>query len=900
MLSPRVSVTESRLCYDCFCHALTPQPYFELDNDCFSATTPPLRPHAGRPIHPRSIPNASQQQRNLFSPGGRGGGGYKSDGSNTDPLHSGDDESTLSTSLDTFHLGTPASTTSHLTKERVQSLKIAGTSNTTGDGARTISTSASDTGPFGEPIAEGYHLEAFPADLSKDQLRQRSISSRDNAGPFGTARSRQTSRSERLSPSLRPRIPSVRDIIALKDIKDSAPLFNQMYGENSGSRLVRNMQSSPNLSQLRGQRTFKLRSDSAGDACEARSTKRGPLSLSDAKQALYQQSVSGVLLKRGFGGLRRWRPRFFALRGRILSYYTSEAAALRAPGRPRGQIEIQKLTRIRLCSYGDSPDRRFGIEVIPPPVVPDRMPGHGPDGSTDNSDESSHGSVGSESGRSKRRQKPPHKKLKQPPKWMMVARHEAERVAWLQKLVAVIRLIERVEEPATLRGLGSVHDHFKMGKFLGKGRFGVVRMCTHHLSGQVFAIKIINKNKKRLVSQTQNNHLTVDAMDATLQNELRILRCIKQRIGTKSPYLCNTYEVYEDSHLVCIIMEYLPGGDLFDAIIDKKSFQEVDAARITQQLVSGLASLHRAGVIHRDMKPENVLFTAKERNSGSMNVKIADFGCSLLMSKKNTLQYNKGNSTYLKLRQIVGTPGYMSPEVLIHGHYGPPCDIFAVGVILYIMLVGYPPFWGKTNDEIFARTKSGKVNFYRSDWRGISSSARRLCRQMLNVNPDDRLVASQVLSNEWVVRPPSDSTIINTAPRLKMLDQMRKEPRKSTIGAAEGARITKAMRISHTFGSSMQSDKTVKDNSDSSPSTNDTANADVSRTHAELPSQAETQAEGESIHTPPTSMQTEPSPIQIESGATLFSEVRARLCRRRRCCCPTEHLVHVSHVFFRM
>ena len=614
---------------------------------------------------------------------------------------------------------------------------------------------SSEAGPTSDAGSNGYHLAAFPGDLSPTQ--QRSLSSRDLTSYFGVQpRSRQTSRSvSNTSPSsaqaaavvaanigMRARVPSVRDIIAAKDISATTPLFHQMY---DGERLSPKPQSSPNLARLNrthhvnrsasdgpslyrndgaggpaaaaaaanaaarargaggGGSAMIPRSGSAVDfgAAGARSRARGKsssqLSLSDAKQALYQQSVSGILIKRGFGGLQRWRPRFFALRGRILSYYTSQAAALRAPGRPRGQLEIQKLTRIRRCSYG--PDRQFGIEVLPPPVHPRPPPVPEEEKARNEGAGGINGSGGSAGGHNGTAPSRPRaastnrtrrgsqvKQPKQPPPWMMVARHEAERTAWLEKLVAVIRLIERVEEPATLRGLGSVHDHFKMGKFLGKGRFGVVRMCTHHLSDKVFAIKIINKNKKRLVSQmSSNKHLTVDALDATLQNELRVLRCIKQRIGTKSPFLCNTYEVYEDSHLVCIVMEYLPGGDLFDAIIRHGNFQELDAARIALQLTSGLKSLHWAGVIHRDMKPENILFTAARPDSGAMNVKIADFGCSLLMSNKKKARLSRGTTTYLKLRQIVGTPGYMSPEVLEHGHYGPPCDVFAVGVILYVM-----------------------------------------------------------------------------------------------------------------------------------------------------------------------------------------------------------------------
>ncbi len=239
--------------------------------------------------------------------------------------------------------------------------------------------------------------------------------------------------------------------------------------------------------------------------------------------------------------------------------------------------------------------------------------------------------------------------------------HSTETVleSWLIAINTSIELIKRQVKPATLRGMGSVTDHFVLGNILGEGRHGTVReaVAINSTDGQKYAIKVINKNK----------------MGSTVfKSELKILRIIKDRVG-KHKNICATYEVYEDAFLGYVVMELMRGSDLFDRISKRGHLSELDAAVIMRQLAAGLNQLHMSDIIHRDIKPENILFNSNDMDAPP---KIGDFGCG----------YDVRGP--LPAKTVVGTPGYIAPEVLKDCTYSPACDVWSLGVILYIMLVG--------------------------------------------------------------------------------------------------------------------------------------------------------------------------------------------------------------------
>merc|ERR1712048_638554 len=178
---------------------------------------------------------------------------------------------------------------------------------------------------------------------------------------------------------------------------------------------------------------------------------------------------------------------------------------------------------------------------------------------------------------------------------------------------------------------------------------------------------------------------------------------------------------------VYLVMELCSGGELFDQIVSAKYFTERCAASAMQQILRAVFYMHESGIVHRDLKPENFLLLNK-RPLDSNVIKIIDFGLSTHWSPGQVLTTK------------VGTPYYVAPQVLA-GAYDNLCDLWSCGVIMYILLVGYPPFGGKTDKEVFAKIRSGQLHFEHSDWRYVSTDAQDLIKLLLKVNPQDRFSA---------------------------------------------------------------------------------------------------------------------------------------------------------------
>eukprot|EP00941_MAST-03F_sp_MAST-3F-sp1_P003471 g3471.t1 len=521
--------------------------------------------------------------------------------------------------------------------------------------------------------------------------------------------------------------------------------------------------------------------------------------LSEAKAELFSHRVSGFLIKRGFGGFRRWVKRFLLLRGRMLSYHSipdysfgvdkmTQIVDGNSDVTPRGTLELTKHTVIRpvqypgIDSYTSLP-RTFGIEIIPFSEDKAATAAATAEALGDTSaDDVSVNKKGNGGKKSKTSSEPI---LKRGNTWMLVADSESEQRRWLNGFDTVIRLIERVELPATLRGLGSVYDHFEVGRILGRGRFGIVRECHHKTTKRLFALKITNKTKAYTAKGL--------AAQRTLRNELRVLRRIKLVVGAH-PHICGTFEVYDDEFMSYIVLEHLCGGDLFDRLTRKGRYTESDAASITRMLTSALQELHNRRIIHRDVKPENILFASKARSD--INVKLADFGCALILPspaaqqrRKNAVRGDIGMRPLA--RAVVGTPGYIAPEVILRCHYSPKCDVWAVGVILYIMLVGYPPFYGANEWEIFERTKLGAVPFHPHDWGKISKSAKGLVKRLLHVNPEKRASTKEILAHPWLNGGAANGgTLDITQDRLTNLNTRRKEKKADETPKAEKEKVT--------------------------------------------------------------------------------------------------------------
>ncbi|MQL93104.1 hypothetical protein Taro_025742 [Colocasia esculenta] len=261
-------------------------------------------------------------------------------------------------------------------------------------------------------------------------------------------------------------------------------------------------------------------------------------------------------------------------------------------------------------------------------------------------------------------------------------------------------------------------DRYVLGGQLGWGQFGVIRECTDILTSEKFACKSIAKD--RLVTED-------DVRSVKLEIE------IMSRLSGH-PNVVELKAVYEEAHYVHLVMELCAGGELFHRLENNGKFTEPEAGILFQHLMKVVVYCHDKGVIHRDLKPENILLAT---NSSSSPIKLADFGLATFIKPGQSLH------------GTVGSPFYIAPEVL-GGGYNQAADVWSAGVILYILLSGMPPFWGKTKSRIFDAVRAAKLRFPSDPWDNISSSAKELITGMLSKDPALRLTAAQVLDHAWM------------------------------------------------------------------------------------------------------------------------------------------------------
>lgn len=262
-------------------------------------------------------------------------------------------------------------------------------------------------------------------------------------------------------------------------------------------------------------------------------------------------------------------------------------------------------------------------------------------------------------------------------------------------------------------------DRYELREQLGWGQFGVIRACSDLVTGEALACKSIAKN--RLVS----------AKDlSSVKLEIEVMARLSGH-----PNVVDLKAVYEEEDYVHLVMELCAGGELFHRLEKHGRFIEREAAVLFRHLMEVVMYCHDNGVVHRDLKPENILLATR---SSSSPIKLADFGLA----------------TYIKPGQYlcgtVGSPFYIAPEVLAGG-YNQAADVWSAGVILYILLSGIPPFWGKTKSRIFDAVRSFELRFPSDPWDELSESAKDLVARMLCRDPLQRLTAKRVLEHSWIL-----------------------------------------------------------------------------------------------------------------------------------------------------
>ncbi|XP_011059140.1 PREDICTED: calcium/calmodulin-dependent protein kinase type II alpha chain isoform X13 [Acromyrmex echinatior] len=288
-------------------------------------------------------------------------------------------------------------------------------------------------------------------------------------------------------------------------------------------------------------------------------------------------------------------------------------------------------------------------------------------------------------------------------------------------------------------------DNYDLKEELGKGAFSVVRRCVQKSTGHEFAAKIINT--KKLSNRDFQK----------LEREARICRKLQH------PNIVRLHDSIQEENFHYLVFDLVTGGELFEDIVAREFYSEADASHCIQQILESVHHCHHNGVVHRDLKPENLLLASKAKGAA---VKLADFGLAIEVQGEAQAWYG-----------FAGTPGYLSPEVLKKEPYGKPVDIWACGVILYILLVGYPPFWDEDQHRLYGQIKAGSYDYPSPEWDTVTPEAKNLINQMLTVNPGKRITASEALKHPWICQRERVASVVHrqeTVDCLKKFNARRK------------------------------------------------------------------------------------------------------------------------------
>ncbi|XP_042154364.1 calcium/calmodulin-dependent protein kinase type II delta chain isoform X3 [Oncorhynchus tshawytscha] len=321
-------------------------------------------------------------------------------------------------------------------------------------------------------------------------------------------------------------------------------------------------------------------------------------------------------------------------------------------------------------------------------------------------------------------------------------------------------------------------DEFNLYEELGKGAFSIVKRCMRISSGQEYAAKIINTKKlsARAVGSglgwcvgrgsrclydaadypsTNLNGLLTDTHTQTnhqkLEREARICRLLKH------PNIVRLHDSISEEGFHYLVFDLVTGGELFEDIVAREYYSEADASQCIQQILESVNHCHQSGIVHRDMKPENLLLASKLKGAA---VKLADFGLAIEVQGDQQAWFG-----------FAGTPGYLSPEVLRKDPYGKPVDMWACGVILYILLVGYPPFWDEDQHRLYQQIKAGAYDFPSPEWDTVTPEAKDLINKMLTINPAKRVTATDALKHPWICQR---STVASMMHRQETVECLRK------------------------------------------------------------------------------------------------------------------------------
>ncbi|XP_030004443.1 calcium/calmodulin-dependent protein kinase type 1D [Sphaeramia orbicularis] len=310
---------------------------------------------------------------------------------------------------------------------------------------------------------------------------------------------------------------------------------------------------------------------------------------------------------------------------------------------------------------------------------------------------------------------------------------------------------------------------FDFKEVLGTGAFSEVVLAQEKLTGRMFAVKCIPKK-------------ALKGKESSIENEIAVLRKIKHE------NIVALEDIYESPDHLYLIMQLVSGGELFDRIVEKGFYTEKDASTLIRQVLDAVNYLHRMGIVHRDLKPENLLYFNPQDESKIM---ISDFGLSKMEGSGDVMS------------TACGTPGYVAPEVLAQKPYSKAVDCWSIGVIAYILLCGYPPFYDENDSKLFEQILKADYEFDAPYWDDISDSAKDFISRLMEKDPAKRFTCEQALRHPWIAGDTALCKNIHESVSRQIRKNFAKSKWRQAFNATAVVRHMRRLQLGSSMGSSM-------------------------------------------------------------------------------------------------